>query len=635
MADTRQSFEWRIPASVFIGPVFARRNPHGTPRKGKPAGRHFDSTVAGNPLRCVFNGHFGPMDFNPMSSVSTTATGGESFADLFAQSLKSQDMKSGEVISAEVVRVDHNFVVVNAGLKSEALIPLEEFLNDQGELEVQPGDFVSVAIDSLENGYGDTILSRDRAKRLSAWLQLEKALENGELVTGTITGKVKGGLTVMTNGIRAFLPGSLVDLRPVKDTTPYEGKTLEFKVIKLDRKRNNVVLSRRQVLEASMGEERQKLLETLHEGAVVKGVVKNITDYGAFVDLGGIDGLLHITDMAWRRVRHPSEVLQVGQEVEAKVLKFDQEKSRVSLGVKQLGEDPWVGLARRYPQGTRLFGKVTNLTDYGAFVEVEAGIEGLVHVSEMDWTNKNVDPRKVVTLGEEVEVMVLEIDEDRRRISLGMKQCRQNPWEEFATNFKRGDKVRGAIKSITDFGVFVGLPGGIDGLVHLSDLSWTETGEEAVRNFKKGDEIEAVVLGIDTDKERISLGIKQLEGDPFNNFVATFDKGAVVPGTIKSVEAKGAVVTLSVDVEGYLRASEISSGRVEDATTVLNAGENIEAMIVNIDRKTRSIQLSIKARDNAETAETIQRMSDASASSGTTNLGALLKAKLDQQRNDG
>ncbi|MNQ76577.1 30S ribosomal protein S1 [compost metagenome] len=570
-----------------------------------------------------------------MSSVSTTATGGESFADLFAQSLKSQDMKSGEVISAEVVRIDHNFVVVNAGLKSEALIPLEEFLNDQGELEVQPGDFVSVAIDSLENGYGDTILSRDRAKRLSAWLQLEKALENGELVTGTITGKVKGGLTVMTNGIRAFLPGSLVDLRPVKDTTPYEGKTLEFKVIKLDRKRNNVVLSRRQVLEASMGEERQKLLETLHEGAVVKGVVKNITDYGAFVDLGGIDGLLHITDMAWRRVRHPSEVLQVGQEVEAKVLKFDQEKSRVSLGVKQLGEDPWVGLARRYPQGTRLFGKVTNLTDYGAFVEVEAGIEGLVHVSEMDWTNKNVDPRKVVTLGEEVEVMVLEIDEDRRRISLGMKQCRQNPWEEFATNFKRGDKVRGAIKSITDFGVFVGLPGGIDGLVHLSDLSWTETGEEAVRNFKKGDEIEAVVLGIDTDKERISLGIKQLEGDPFNNFVATFDKGAVVPGTIKSVEAKGAVVTLSVDVEGYLRASEISSGRVEDATTVLNAGENIEAMIVNIDRKTRSIQLSIKARDNAETADTIQRMSDASASSGTTNLGALLKAKLDQQRNDG
>ncbi|MCI2807335.1 30S ribosomal protein S1 [Eoetvoesiella caeni] len=571
-----------------------------------------------------------------MSSIPTpAASGGESFADLFAESIKNQDMKSGEVISAEVVRIDHNFVVVNAGLKSEALIPLEEFLNDQGEVEVQPGDFVSVAIDSLENGYGDTILSRDRAKRLSAWLQLEQALESGEMVTGTITGKVKGGLTVMTNGIRAFLPGSLVDLRPVKDTTPYEGKTMEFKVIKLDRKRNNVVLSRRSVLEASMGEERQKLLETLSEGAVVKGVVKNITDYGAFVDLGGIDGLLHITDMAWRRVRHPSEVLQVGQEVEAKVLKFDQERSRVSLGVKQLGEDPWVGLARRYPQNTRLFGKVTNLTDYGAFVEVESGIEGLVHVSEMDWTNKNIDPRKVVTLGDEVEVMVLEIDEERRRISLGMKQCRANPWEEFSINFKRGDKVRGAIKSITDFGVFVGLPGGIDGLVHMSDISWAETGEEAVRNFKKGDEIDAVVLGIDTDKERISLGIKQLEGDPFNNFVGTYDKGAVVPGVIKSVEAKGAVVTLSLDVEGYLRASEISSGRVEDATTVLKAGENVEAMIINIDRKTRAIQLSIKARDNAETADTIQRMSDASASSGTTNLGALLKAKLDQQRDDG
>jgi len=577
-----------------------------------------------------------PANGSLMSTINLEAAlGGESFADLFNESVKNQDMKSGEVISAEVVRIDHNFVVVNAGLKSEALIPLEEFLNDQGELEVESGDFVSVAIDSLENGYGDTILSRDRAKRLSAWLQLEQALESGELVNGTITGKVKGGLTVMTNAIRAFLPGSLVDLRPVKDTTPYEGKTLEFKVIKLDRKRNNVVLSRRAVLEASMGEEREKLLETLHEGAIVKGIVKNITDYGAFVDLGGIDGLLHITDMAWRRVRHPSEVLQVGQEVEAKVLKFDQEKSRVSLGVKQLGEDPWIGLARRYPQGTRLFGKVTNLTDYGAFVEVEDGIEGLVHVSEMDWTNKNVDPRKVVTLGEEVEVMVLEIDEDRRRISLGMKQCRQNPWEEFSINFKRGDKVHGAIKSITDFGVFVGLPGGIDGLVHLSDLSWSESGEEAVRNFKKGDEIDAVVLAIDTDKERISLGVKQLEGDPFNNYVATYDKGAVVQGVVKSVEPKGAVVTLSVDVEGYLRASEVAAGRVEDATAVLNAGDEIETMIINVDRKSRSIQLSIKARENAETASTIQRMSEASASSGTTNLGALLKAKLDQARDDG
>jgi len=572
-----------------------------------------------------------PADIAAIDSPFAT---GESFADLFAESIKGQDMKSGQVISAEIVRIDHNFVVVNAGLKSEALIPIEEFLNDQGELEASVGDFVSVAIDSLENGYGDTILSRDRAKRLSAWLALEQALESAELITGTVTGKVKGGLTVMTNGIRAFLPGSLVDTRPVKDTTHLEGQTLEFKVIKLDRKRNNVVLSRRAVLEISMGAEREKLMETLREGVIIKGVVKNITDYGAFVDLGGIDGLLHITDMAWRRVRHPSEVLQVGQEVEAKVLKFDQEKGRVSLGVKQLGEDPWVGLARRYPQGTRLFGKVTNLTDYGAFVEVEAGIEGLVHVSEMDWTNKNVDPRKVVTLGEETEVMVLEIDEDRRRISLGMKQCRANPWEEFSSSYKRGDKVSGPIKSITDFGVFIELPGGIDGLVHLSDLSWTDTGAEALRNFKKGDELQAVVLGIDTDKERISLGVKQLEGDPFNNFVATHDKGAVVPGVVKSVEAKGAVVTLSVDVEGYLRASEISAGRVEDATTVLKEGQEIEAMIVNVDRKARSIQLSIKARETAETAETLQRMSEASASTGTTNLGALLKAKLDQARDN-
>ena len=570
-----------------------------------------------------------------MSSISTTdVLGGESFADLFEASLQSQDLKAGEVISAEVLRVDHNYVLVNAGLKSESMIPIEEFLNDQGELEVEPGDYVSVAIDAFENGYGDTVLSRDRAKRLSAWLSLEQALESGELVTGTITGKVKGGMTVMTNGIRAFLPGSLVDLRPVKDTTPYEGKTVEFKVIKLDRKRNNVVLSRRAVLEASMGEERQKLLETLTEGIVVKGIVKNITDYGAFVDLGGIDGLLHITDMAWRRVRHPSEVLQVGEEIEAKVLKFDQERSRVSLGVKQLGEDPWIGLSRRYPQSTRLFGKVTNLTDYGAFVEVEDGIEGLVHVSEMDWTNKNVDPRKVVTLGEEVEVMVLDIDEDRRRISLGMKQCRANPWEEFALNFKRGDKVRGAIKSITDFGVFVGLDGGIDGLVHLSDLSWTDSGEEAVRNYKKGDEVDAIVLGIDTDKERISLGIKQLEGDPFNNYVSANDKGAVVKGTVKSVEAKGAVVTLSVDVEGYLRASEISAGRVEDATTAVKEGDEVEAMIINVDRKARSIQLSIKAIDNVETAQSMQRLSDSSASAGTTNLGALLRAQLEQQRDD-
>jgi len=435
---------------------------------------------------------------------SPAASGSESFAALFAESLSRQDMRSGEVISAEVVRLDHNFVIVNAGLKSEAFIPIEEFKNDNGELEVNVGDFISVAIESLENGFGDTILSRDKAKRLASWLSLEKAMESGELVTGTVNGKVKGGLTVLTNGIRAFLPGSLVDTRPVKDTTPYEGKTMEFRVIKLDRKRNNVVLSRRAVIEASMGEERSKLMETLKEGTVVTGVVKNITDYGAFVDLGGIDGLLHITDLAWRRVRHPSEVLTVGQEITAKVLKYDQEKNRVSLGVKQLGDDPWTGLSRRYPQNTRLFGKVTNLTDYGAFVEVEQGIEGLVHVSEMDWTNKNVAPNKVVQLGDEVEVMVLEIDEERRRISLGMKQCKANPWDDFAITHKKGDKVSGAIKSITDFGVFIGLAGNIDGLVHLSDLSWTETGEEAVRRFKKGDELEAVVLAIDVERERMT-----------------------------------------------------------------------------------------------------------------------------------
>ena len=557
----------------------------------------------------------------------------ESFAELFEQSLTSQEMRQGEVITAEVVRVDYNFVVVNAGLKSEAYVPIEEFKDDRGEVTVQPGDFISVAIESVENGYGDTILSRDKAKRLAAWMNLEQALESGELVTGTVTGKVKGGLTVMTNGIRAFLPGSLVDTRPVKDTTPYEGKTFEFKVIKLDRKRNNVVVSRRAVVEANMGEERAKLLETLQEGAIVKGIVKNITDYGAFVDLGGIDGLLHITDLAWRRVRHPSEVVQVGQEITAKVLKFDKEKCRVSLGLKQLGEDPWIGIARRYPKGTRLFGKVTNITDYGAFVEVEAGIEGLVHVSEMDWTNKNVDPRKVVQLGEEVEVMVLDIDEDRRRISLGMKQCKANPWEEFAQSHKKGDKVSGQIKSITDFGVFIGLPGGIDGLVHLSDLSWNESGEDAVRNFKKGDEVEAVVLAIDTERERISLGIKQLAGDPFGTFASTHEKGSVIKGTVKTVDAKGAVIDLGNDVEGYLRASEIAADRVEDATTVLKEGQEVEAAVISLDRKNRSIQLSIKAKDAAEARDALDRLnaSDVGSATGTTNLGALLKAKLEQK----
>jgi small subunit ribosomal protein S1 len=569
---------------------------------------------------------------NQLSEIAKNAAP-DSFAALFAESIARQEMRAGEVITAEVLRVDQNHVVVNAGLKSESFIPLEEFFNDQGEVDVKEGDFVSVAIEALEDGRGETRLSRDRAKRLAAWVSLEQALESGETVVGTVTGKVKGGLTVMTNGIRAFLPGSLVDTRPIKDTSHIEGKTLDFKVIKLDRKRNNVVLSRRAIVEASMGEDRAKLMENLKEGSTVTGVVKNITDYGAFIDLGGIDGLLHITDMAWRRVRHPSEVLTVGQEVTARVLRYDQDKNRVSLGVKQLGDDPWDGIGRRYPQGTRMFGKVTNITDYGAFVEIEPGIEGLVHVSEMDWTNKNVNPGKVVQVGDEVEVMVLEIDGERRRISLGMKQCRANPWQEFESNHNKGDKVKGQIKSITDFGVFIGLPGNIDGLVHLSDLSWTETGEEAVRNFKKGDELEAVVLAIDVERERISLGVKQLDGDPFTSYASRFEKGAVVKGTVKSVDAKGATITLDTDVEGYLRASEISRERVEDATKVMAEGDSVEAMIVNVDRKTRTINLSIKAKDSAETAETMQKMAAESAgSSGTTSLGALLRAKLDDQQ---
>jgi small subunit ribosomal protein S1 len=566
-------------------------------------------------------------------SETQAATGGESFAALFEESLKRSEMRTGEVITAEVTRIDFNHVVVNAGLKSESYIPIDEFKNDKGELEVQVGDYVSVAIDAVENGYGDTILSRDKAKRLASWLALENALESGDFVTGTVSGKVKGGLTVLVNGIRAFLPGSLLDTRPVKDMTPFEGKTLEFKVIKLDRKRNNVVLSRRAVVEASMGEERAKLLETLTEGAIVHGVVKNITEYGAFVDLGGIDGLLHITDMAWRRVRHPTEVVQVGQELTAKVLKFDAEKNRVSLGLKQLGDDPWLGVSRRYPGGTRLFGKVTNIADYGAFVEIEPGIEGLVHVSEMDWTNKNVAPSKVVTLGEEVEVMVLEIDEDKRRISLGMKQCKPNPWEEFAANVKRGDRVKGPVKSITDFGVFVGLSAGIDGLVHLSDLSWHEPGESAVRNYKKGQEVEAIVLAIDVERERISLGIKQLDVDPFTSFTTLNDRGAIVTGKVKTVDPRGAEIQLNDDVTGYLRASEISRDRVEDARNVLKEGDEVSVMVINIDRKTRSIQLSVKARDAADQQEAMQRLSASNEreSAGTTSLGALLRAKLDNK----
>ena len=565
----------------------------------------------------------------------------ESFASLFEESLTRKEMRAGELVTAHVVRIDHNVVVVNAGLKSESFIPVEEFFNAAGEIEVKAGDFVTVAIESLENGYGETKLSREKAKRLAAWIELEEAMKEGRIVEGYVSGKVKGGLTAMVNGIRAFLPGSLVDIRPVKDTAPYENKTMELKIIKLDRKRNNVVVSRRAVLEASHGADRQAMMENLKEGAIVKGIVKNITDYGAFVDLGGIDGLLHITDLAWRRVKHPSEVLAVGDEVEAKILKFDQEKNRVSLGIKQMGDDPWTGLERRYPQGTRLFGKVTNLTDYGAFVEIEQGIEGLVHVSEMDWTNKNVHPSKVVQLGDEVEVIILEIDEQRRRISLGMKQCKSNPWDDFALNHKKGDKVKGQIKSITDFGIFIGLEGGIDGLVHLSDLSWSVPGEEAVRNYKKGDELEAVVLAIDVERERISLGVKQMDGDLFNGYIATHDKGSVVNGVVKAIDAKGATITLDGDVEGFLKASEVSADRVEDIRNHLKEGDSVKAVIINVDRKNRGINLSIKALVKADEAVVIQKTAppppptvDNTSTAGTTNLGALLKAKMDTSKID-
>jgi small subunit ribosomal protein S1 len=561
----------------------------------------------------------------------------ESFASLFEESLTRKEMRAGELVTAHIVRIDHNVVVVNAGLKSESFIPVEEFFNAAGEIEVKAGDFVTVAIESLENGYGETKLSREKAKRLAAWIELEEAMKEGTIVEGFVSGKVKGGLTAMVNGIRAFLPGSLVDIRPVKDTAPYENKAMELKIIKLDRKRNNVVVSRRAVLEASHGADRQAMMENLKEGAIVKGIVKNITDYGAFVDLGGIDGLLHITDLAWRRVKHPSEVLAVGDEVEAKILKFDQEKNRVSLGIKQMGDDPWTGLERRYPQGTRLFGKVTNLTDYGAFVEIEQGIEGLVHVSEMDWTNKNVHPSKVVQLGDEVEVIILEIDEQRRRISLGMKQCKSNPWDDFAFNHKKGDKVKGQIKSITDFGIFIGLEGGIDGLVHLSDLSWSIPGEEAVRNYKKGDELEAVVLAIDVERERISLGVKQMDGDLFNGYIATHDKGSVVSGVVKSIDAKGATITLDGDVEGFLKASEVSADRVEDIRNHLKEGDTVKAMITSVDRKNRGINLSIKALDKADEAAAVQKTASPAidtSTAGTTNLGALLKAKMDTSKTD-
>jgi small subunit ribosomal protein S1 len=557
----------------------------------------------------------------------------ESFSELFEQSLANQRIRPGQILTGRVVSVGEDMVIVNVGLKSEAVIPIEQFRNERGELEVAEGDEVEVALDAIENGMGETHLSREKAKRARTWSRLEKAFENSEIVTGVITGRVKGGFTVELDNVRAFLPGSLVDVRPVRDTSYLEGKPLEFKVIKLDQKRNNVVVSRRAVVEQEFSAERSALMENLQEGAVVKGVVKNLTDYGAFVDLGGIDGLLHITDMAWKRVKHPSEVVQVGQEVEVRILKFDRERSRVSLGLKQLGADPWENIARRYPPNTRVFGKVTNIADYGAFVEIEDGVEGLVHVSEMDWTNKNVNPSKVVQPGEEVEVMVLDVDEERRRISLGLKQCKANPWKEFAENYNRGDKVSGQVKSITDFGIFIGLPGNIDGLVHLSDISWDVPGEEAVRSYQKGQLIEAMVLSIDPERERISLGIKQLAKDPFSAYVAEHPRGSIVTGTVTEVDARGAVVDLGNGVEGQLRVTELGRDRVDDARTVLKVGDTVEAKFVGVDRKSRTITLSIKAKEIHEEAEAVQsyRTESGGGSSGTS-LGDLLKEQIGNDR---
>ena len=541
----------------------------------------------------------------------------ESFAQLFEESLKTIETRPGSIVRGVVVAIDKDIVLVAAGLKSESAIPAEQFKNAQGELEIQVGDEVDVALDAVEDGFGETLLSREKAKRHEAWITLEKAYEEAETVVGVINGKVKGGFTVELNGIRAFLPGSLVDVRPVRDTLHLEGKELEFKVIKLDQKRNNVVVSRRAVIESENSAERDQLLENLQEGMEVKGIVKNLTDYGAFVDLGGVDGLLHITDMAWKRVKHPSEIVNVGDEITVKVLKFDRERTRVSLGLKQLGEDPWVAIAKRYPEGTKLTGRVTNLTDYGCFVEIEEGVEGLVHVSEMDWTNKNIHPSKVVNVGDVVEVMVLDIDEERRRISLGLKQCKNNPWQQFAETHNKGDRVEGKIKSITDFGIFIGLDGGIDGLVHLSDISWNVAGEEAVREYKKGDEIAAVVLQVDAERERISLGVKQLAEDPFNNWVALNKKGAIVNGKVTAVDAKGATVELADGVEGYLRASEASRDRVEDATLVLSVGDDVEAKFTGVDRKNRAISLSVRAKDEADEKDaiaTVNKQEDANFS---------------------
>ncbi len=550
----------------------------------------------------------------------------ESFAQLFEESLHNIQMQPGTIINGTVIDIRNDAVIVNAGLKSEGVIPIDQFRTERGELNVHVGDVVEVALDAVEDGFGETRLSREKARRARAWAALEQAFEAGESVIGSITGKVKGGFTVELGDIRAFLPGSLVDVRPVRDTTYLEGKDLEFKVIKLDQRRNNVVVSRRAVVESEYSAEREALLENLQEGHVVKGIVKNLTDYGAFLDLGGLDGLLHITDMAWKRVKHPSEVVSIGDEIEVKVLKFDRERTRVSLGLKQLGEDPWVDISRRYPEGMRLFGKVTNIADYGCFVEIEDGVEGLVHVSEMDWTNKNVNPSKVVSLGDEVEVMILDIDEERRRISLGMKQCKPNPWDDFAAAHNKGDKVKGVIKSITDFGIFIGLSGGIDGLVHLSDISWNVPGEEAVRNYRKGEEVEAVVLSVDSARERISLGIKQLDKDPFSSFVAENPKGSIVKGVVKEVDAKAAVINLGDGVEGTLRASELARDRLGDVRTVLNVGDEVEAKFVGVDRKNRTITLSIKAKEYAEEAEALQDYSH--TGSATTSLGDILKEQI-------
>lgn len=550
----------------------------------------------------------------------------ESFAELFEESLSTTQLRPGSIVTGTVVSVGNDVVIINAGLKSEGMIPVEQFLNDSGEIEVAVGDQVDVALEAVEDGFGSTRLSREKAKRAESWTRLERASEADETVTGRIIDKVKGGFTVEMGDIRAFLPGSLVDVRPVRDTAYLEGKDLEFKVIKLDRKRNNVVVSRRAVVETESSEEREALLESLQDGMEVKGIVKNLTDYGAFVDLGGIDGLLHITDMAWKRVKHPSEIVEVGQEIDVKVLKFDRERNRVSLGLKQMGEDPWEDITRRYPEGTRLSGKVTNLTDYGCFVEIEEGVEGLVHVSEMDWTNKNIHPSKVVQLGDETDVMVLDIDAERRRISLGMKQCQSNPWDEFAATHNKGDRVSGTIKSITDFGIFIGLDGSIDGLVHLSDISWEEGGEEMVHDFKKGQELEAVILAIDPERERISLGIKQMEQDPFSDFVAQNKKGSIVNGTVREVDARGAIIDLADSVEGYLRASELSRDRVEDARTLLKAGDSVEAKFLGVDRKNRSINLSIKAKDNDEESEAISDYNSSAPLNST--LGDLLKEQM-------